>query len=73
MPNVKTLAKKTGCRTADTLPARSVARNVPARPVVRPTTQALVTANAILAQAAFSARWDSCPVSAQELFNAFRR
>jgi hypothetical protein len=73
MRNVKSLARKTGCRTANTLPARCVARNVPGRAVVRPTTQALVTANAILAQAALSARLDACPVSAQELFDLFRK
>jgi len=73
MKNVKALAKKTGCRTADTLPAPRVARATSARPVVRPTTPHLVTVNAILAQASFSARWDQCPSSAQDLFAALRR
>jgi hypothetical protein len=66
------VAKATGCRTANTLPAPRVARTSPARSVVRPTTPAAVQANAILAQAAFSARWDLCPVSAQDLFDLYR-
>ena len=67
------VAKSPGCRTANTLPAPRVAAAAQRKPVARPTTPAAVMVNAILAQAAFSARWDLCPVSAQTLFNAIRQ
>jgi len=67
------VAKSTGCRTANTIPAPRVAAAAQRRAVARPTTPAAVMLNAILAQAAFSARWDLCPVSAQTLFNALRQ
>lgn len=72
LKNAAKLAKTTGCRTANTLPAPRVAAAPPRRAVARPTTPAAVQINAILAQAAFSNRWDLCPVSAQTLFNALR-
>lgn len=69
---VDKLAKQTGCKVATTVPAPRVARVAPARSLPPVTTPLGVRVNAALAQAAFSSRWDLCPVSAQSLFNLFR-
>lgn len=70
---VNKLAKQTGCKLAAAVPAPRVARSAPARSLPPVTTPLGVRVNAALAQAAFSARWDLCPVSAQEIFDSFRK
>lgn len=69
---VSKLARSTGCRTANTLPAPRVACRVPSRPAVRPVTLDLVRANSELAQIHFDARWQAIPAGALELLRHAR-
>jgi hypothetical protein len=66
-PTVAAVARSTGCKTANTLPAPRVAAAAPRRAVVRPTTKPLVEANALLAQLHFDLRFAALPAGALEV------